>query len=148
MPRLGQSKDEGQAAWFFRQKPAQKTIQNGWRFTLKGSPRHYDDVRLIIEGDPGARVYFGEALTYERGAGVALWRVEATSFEWLTPLYDWWAEMERIEPIHFTFHLYLPRDWKYPALDLREHTPVEIAQFIQQNAPRGADKAIADARRQ
>lgn len=148
MPRLGQSKDEGQAAWFFRPKPARKTIQNGWRFTLKGSPRHYDDVLRIIEGDPGARVYFGEALTYERGAGVALWRVEASSFDWLPKLYDWWAEMERIEPIHFTFHLYFPRDLKYPALDLREHTPADVADVIKRQAPQNADQALADARRQ
>ena len=40
----------------------------------------------MIEADPGANVYFGEALTYERGAGVALWRVEAKSFDWLPRL--------------------------------------------------------------
>lgn len=148
MPRWGQSKDEGQAAWFFKPKPVAKKIEGGWRFTLKGSPRHYDDVLRIIEDDPNARVYFGEALTYERGAGVALWRVEATGFDWLTPLYAWWAEMERIEPIHFTFHLYFPSDLKYPALDLRDHTPQEVAEFIKQNAPRSADEANAAARRQ
>lgn len=148
MPRLGQSKDMGQPAWYFKPKAAPKTVQNGWRFSLKGSPRHYDDVRRIIDSDPGARVYFGEALTYERGAGVALWRVEATSFDWLKALYDWWAEMERIEPVEFTFHLYLPRDLKYAALDLREHTPDEVAEFIKQNAPRSAEEAIAAARRQ
>ena len=119
----------------------------GWRFSLKGSPRHYDDVKRIIEADPGANVYFGEALTYERGAGVALWRVEAKSFDWLPSLYDWWAEQERIEPIQFTFHLYLPRDLKYPVLDLRDHTPEEVAAFIQANAPRGRKEAEAAARR-
>lgn len=148
MPRLGQSKDLGQPAWYFKPKAAPKVVANGFRFSLKGSPRHYDDVRKIIEADPGARVYFGEALTYERGAGVALWRVEATSFDWLGKLYAWWAEMERVEPIQFTFHLYLPRDLKYAAMDLREHSPADVADFIQKNAPRGEDKANADARRQ
>jgi len=148
MPRLGQSKDEGQGAWFFKPKSAPKQVQNGWRFTLKGSPRHYDDVLRIIESDPGAHVYFGEALTYERGAGVALWRVEAVSLDWLNRLYDWWAEMERLEPIHFTFHLYFPKDLKYPVLDLRDHAPAEVAEFIKQNAPRSAEEANKAARRQ
>jgi hypothetical protein len=108
---------------------------SGFRFTLKGSPRHYDDVKAIVEGDGTATVYFGEALAYERGAAVALWRVKARDFGWLPKLYDWWAEMERIEPIRFTFHLYLPDDLKYPALDLREHTPEDVATFIQEHAP-------------
>jgi hypothetical protein len=148
MPRLGQSKDLGQPAWYFKPKPAPKAISNGWRFSLKGSPRHYDDVLKIVEADPGARVYFGEALTYERGAGVALWRIEAISFDWLTSLYDWWVEMERVEPVEFTFHLYMPKDLKYPVLDLRDSTPDEVAAFIKQNAPRSADEANAAARRQ
>jgi hypothetical protein len=138
----------GQPAWFFKPKAAAKSVENGWRFSLKGSPRHYDDVRKIIEADPGARVYFGEALTYERGAGVALWRIEATSFAWLQPLYDWWVEMERVEPVQFTFHLYFPSNLKYPALDLREATPEQVAELIKANAPRGADAANAAARRQ
>lgn len=108
---------------------------DGYRFTLKGSPRHYDDVRRIIQDGGGATVYFGEALAYERGAGVALWRIRAKNFDWLPRLYDWWAEMERIEPIIFTFHLYLPDEPKYPALNLRDHTPEEVADFIQKSAP-------------
>lgn len=148
MPRLGQSKDLGQPAWFFKSKAAVKSVDNGWRFSLKGSPRHYDDVRKIIEADPGARVYFGEALTYERGAGVALWRIEATSFTWLQSLYDWWVEMERVEPVNFTFHLYLPANLKYPVMDLRNATPQEVEAFIKANAPRGEAAATAAARRQ
>jgi len=108
---------------------------SGFRFTLKGSPRHYDDVKAIIEGQGTAVVYFGEALAYERGAGVALWRVKARDFGWLSTLYDWWVEMERIEPIQFTFHLYLPDNLAYPALDLREHTPEEVGTFVQERAP-------------
>lgn len=107
-----------------------------WRFTLKGSPRHYDDVLQIIEGSGTADVYFGEALTYERGAGVALWRVRARDFDWLPPLYAWWAEQERIEPIQFTFHLYIPPELKYPALDLRNHIPTDVAAYIRSHAPR------------
>ena len=108
---------------------------SGYRFTLKGSPRHFDDVKELIERGGDAKVYFGEALAYERGAGVALWRMRASDFSWLPPLYDWWAEMERTEPIEFTFHLYLPDSLKYPALDLRGHTPAEVAAFIRDHAP-------------
>lgn len=107
----------------------------GYQFSLKGSPRHYDDVRLIIEGDGEADVWFGEALAYERGAAIALWRIRAKEFGWLDKLYDWWVEAERIEPIQFTFHLYLPDNLKYPAIDLREHSPEAVAAFIKENAP-------------
>jgi hypothetical protein len=107
----------------------------GYRFTLKGSPRHYDDVKAIIESSGEAVVYFGEALAYERGAGVALWRVKAKSFGWLPALYDWWTEMERVEPVQFTFHLYLPDNLKYPALDLREHSANDVAAYISEHAP-------------
>lgn len=106
----------------------------GYQFTLKGSPRYYDDARAIIESTGEADVYFGEALAYERGAGIALFRIRAKGFDWLAKLYDWWAEAERIEPIETTFHLYLPSNLKYPVLDLREHTPDEVSAFIQANA--------------
>lgn len=107
---------------------------SGWQFSLKGSPRHYDDVKRIIEASGTATVYFGEALTYERGAGVALWRIRAIDFDWLLELYRWWAEMERIEPVNFTFHLYIPPELKYPALDLRDHEPEAVANVIRQRA--------------
>ncbi len=107
----------------------------GYRFSLKGSPRHYDDVKGIIEADGGSKVYFGEALAYERGAGVALWRIRATNFDWLPPLYTWWANMERVEPIQFTIHLYFPDNPKYPAMDLRDHSAKDVAVFIKQQAP-------------
>jgi hypothetical protein len=110
-------------------------VEHGWRFSLKGSPRFYDDVLRIIESDSGAEVYFGEALTYERGAAVALWRVRANSFTWLPALYDWWADVERIEPVRTTFYLYIPPEMKYAALDLREHTPEEVEAFIKSTAP-------------
>ncbi len=111
-------------------------VTDGWRFSLKGSPRFYDDILRIIESDPGAEVYFGEALTYERGAAVALWRVRAGVFAWLPPLYDWWADQERIEPVRFTFHLYIPPELKYAALDLRDHSAAEVEAFIKRTAPR------------
>lgn len=108
---------------------------DGFQFSLKGSPRHYDDVRAIIEANGGADVYFGEALAYERGAGIALWRIRARNFDWLERLYDWWVEMERTEPVEFTFHLYLPDNLKYPAMNIRGYTPNEVEAFIRDNAP-------------
>ncbi|HEV2527460.1 MAG TPA: hypothetical protein VGT61_03285 [Thermomicrobiales bacterium] len=115
--------------------PDANTVGSGYTFSLKGSPRHYDDVtRIIMAG--GGTVYFGEALTYERGAGVALWRIRTEDLGWLDQLYDWWAEAERVEPVQSTFHLYLPGNTKYADLDLRAHTPAEVAEFIRANAPR------------
>jgi hypothetical protein len=114
--------------------PDANTLGRGYTFSLKGSPRHYDDVaRIIAEG--GGTVYFGEALTYERGAGVALWRVRSRDLTWVHALYDWWAEAERVEPVQSTFHLYLPSDLKYAALDLRQHTADEVIAFIREHAP-------------
>ncbi|MGH2535468.1 MAG: hypothetical protein ACRDJW_24680 [Thermomicrobiales bacterium] len=120
-------------------------LPDGWRFTLKGSPRHYDDVVQIIEQGGNAKVYFGEALAYERGAGIALWRVSAAGFDWLPKLYAWWAEQERLEPVQFTIHLYLPSDLKYPVLNLREHSPADVEAFIKERAPRGANLAPTGA---
>lgn len=118
----------------------------GFRFTLKGSPRHFDDVKQIIQGTGTAKVYFGEALAYERGAGVALWRVRATGFDWLPDLYAWWANMERIEPVQFTFHLYTPDNLNYPALDLREHSASDVAEFIAANTPWDGKRPTAGRR--
>lgn len=127
-------------------KPTPKKV-DGWRFSLKGSPRHYEDVLRIIEADPKATVYFGEALTYERGAGVALWRINAESFEWLPKLYNWWAETERLEPVISSFHLYLPSNPKYPAVDLRESTPAEVERYVKTYAPTSEAEAQALSRR-
>jgi hypothetical protein len=145
---LSRSKiNPGQPWWTLnRKKPVPKQV-DGYRFSLKGSPRHYDDVLRIVEADPRATVYFGEALTYERGAGVALWRINAESFDWLPKLYNWWAEAERIEPIIFTFHLSLPSNPKYPAFDLRSTTPGEVERYIKAYAPKSEAEAQAQSRR-
>jgi len=140
-------KGVGQPWWYFQPHDQPKDVADGYRFTLKGSPRHYEDVRQIIEDDPGAQVYFGEALTYERGAAVALWRISARSLLWINKLYAWWAETERVEPVLSTFYLYMPSNLKYPVMDLREHTPDEVIEYIKANAPRTQEEAAAQARR-
>ena len=94
------------------------------------------DGMALPNGQPPAQGAAAIMAAYERGAGVALWRVEARDFSWLPKLYDWWAEMERIEPIQFTFNLYIPPELKYAALDLREATPQQVEEFIKANAPR------------
>jgi hypothetical protein len=121
---------------------------SGYRFALKGSPRHFDDVRALIENSGDAHVYFGEALAYERGAGVALWRIRSKEFGWLPTLYEWWAEMERTEPIEFTFHLYMPTDPKYPVMNLREFTPENVAAYIREHAVWEGDRPISATREQ
>jgi len=129
-PLLGRRKKQAE-----QPRSGPTLLPGGWRFTLKGSPRHYDNVVQIVESSGDAKVYFGEALAYERGAGVALWRISATGFSWLPKLYAWWAEQERLEPIQFTFHLYLPDNPKYAALDLREHRPEDVEAYIKEHAP-------------
>lgn len=129
-PLLGKKKAQEKTA------TGPQFVGGGWRFTLKGSPRHYDDVLQIIQSDGKSQVYFGEALAYERGAGIALWRIEAGNFSWLPKLYSWWANQERIEPIQFSIFLYIPPELKYPALNLREHTPDQVEAFIREHAPR------------
>ncbi len=119
-----------------RTTTASAANEAGWRFSLKGAPRHYDDVVEIVERGGDATVYFGEELTYERGAGVALWRITARGFSWLPNLYDWWAEQERLEPVRFTLYLYIPPELDDAALDLRQHEPAAVEQFIRQRAPR------------
>src|SRR4051794_28736869 len=37
---LMKKKNFGQPAWFFKAKPIEKSVPDGYRFTLKGSPRH------------------------------------------------------------------------------------------------------------
>lgn len=111
-----------------------KAFIKGYQFTMKGSPRFYEDVKRILS-EGGAHVYFSEALAYERGAAIALWRVRANDFAWLPRLYDFWVEAERTEPVSTTIHLYLPSDLKYPAMDMREFTPAQVEEFIRANAP-------------
>ena len=55
--------------------------------------------------------------------------------------------MERVEPIRFTFFLYLPNDPKHAELDLRLHTPDEVERFVRENAPRSEAEAQKAARR-
>lgn len=109
------------------------TIPGAWLFTLRSVPRHYAALREVIESTGDARVWFGEALAYVHGKGVALLRVEATGFQWLDALYQRWAEIERAEAFPFEIDLYIYNtQW---LASLRDHSPAEIEELIRAHAP-------------
>ncbi len=83
------------------------TMSRARLFTLRSVPHHFDAIKAAIESTGDARVYFGEPLAYIRGQGVALFRVEATGFSFLTNLYEWWAEAEREEATGFDIRLFV-----------------------------------------
>lgn len=101
-------------------------------FTLRSVPRHHDGiVDAILSG--GGNVYFSEPLAYLRGQGVALFRVEASRLDFLDNLYRWWAVTETREAFTFDISLYF-NNIDFVA-SLRDHSPAEIRQLIEQGAP-------------
>ncbi len=113
------------------------------RFSLPSVPRHHDAIRDIINNSSGARVFFSEPLAYLRGQGVSLFRVEATSLDFLDELYSWWIETERREAFAFDVNLFFnDREW---VASLREHSAADIRQMIQDNAPRTTDEDLQPA---
>lgn len=128
----------------FRRKPAPRIEPKftrpehpgAYRFALRSTPRHHDEIREIIERG-GARVYFSEPLAYLRGQGIALFRVEATDLSFLDDLYEWWPKKEHEEAFAFDINLFFnDREW---VASLREHTPEEIKRMIEEGAPRTDD---------
>jgi hypothetical protein len=103
-------------------------------FTLRSVPRHHDGIRAAIESAGGARIYFSEPLAYLRGQGVSLFRVEATSFEFLDNLYQWWRQTEAQEAFTFDIALYV-NNVEFVA-SLRDHSPAEIRRLIEERAPK------------
>lgn len=112
----------------------QPEIGGAYLFTLRSVPHHYEGIKRAIESTGEARVYFAEPLAYLRGQGVSLFRVEATGFGWLEPLYAWWRDIERTEAAGFDIKLYV-ENTRYVA-NLRDHPPAEVADLIARNAPR------------
>lgn len=104
-----------------------------WLFTLRTVPRHYDALKATIESTGDARVWFGEALAYIHGKGIALLRVEATGFRWVEPLCQRWGEIERREAFPFEIELYI-RNTQWVAT-LRDHTPAEVERIVREHAP-------------
>lgn len=117
------------------------TKAGAWLFTLRSVPRHYQGIKTSIESTNDATVYFGEPLAYLKGQGVSLFRIEATGFNWVDALYDWWRNIERREAFTFDINLYVQNTvW---VASLREHSPEEIKKLIRDNAPRYQPQAVS-----
>lgn len=102
-------------------------------FTLRSVPRHHDGiVDAIVSG--GGNVYFSEPLAFLRGQGVSLFRVEASRLDFLDNLYRWWAETETREAFTFDISLYFNNT--HFVASLRDHTPAQVRQLIEQGAPK------------
>jgi hypothetical protein len=99
---------------------------------LRSVPRHHDGIKDVIV-DGGGNVYFSEPLAYLRGQGVSLFRVEASDLSFLENLYRWWRSTENREAFTFDISLYFNNN-EFVA-SLRDHTPAEIRQLIEQGAP-------------
>ena len=110
------------------------TVAGAYLFTLRSVPHHFAGIKAAIESTGEAHVYFGEPLAYLKGQGVSLFRVEATGFNWLDNLYQWWREVERDEAAGFDIRLFV-ENTRYVA-NLHDHTPAEAAELIQRNALR------------
>lgn len=108
-----------------------------WLFTLRSTPRHHDGIKAAIESSGSARVYFSEPLAYLRGQGVAIFRVEATGFDWLATLYQFWRETEAVEAFPFDIALYV-NNVDY-VTSLRGLTPDEARRAIEESAERTPD---------
>lgn len=102
-------------------------------FTLRSVPHHYTGILAAIESTGDARVYFSEALSYIEGRGISLFRVEATGYDWLPKLYEWWAQTERTEAFPFDINLYVHN--KRWVTSLRGKKPDEIEALIREHAP-------------
>jgi hypothetical protein len=102
-------------------------------FTLRSVPRHYDALKDAIESTGEATVYFGEALAYIRGKGVALFRVEATGTDFVDELYRRWRELEWNEAFRFDITFYI-HNTEYVD-SLRGLSPEQAKALIKKHAP-------------
>lgn len=107
-------------------------MARAWLFTLRSVPHHFAEIKAAIESTGDARVWFGEPLAYLEGRGVALFRVEATGFNFLSNLYDFWAVAERDEATGFDIRLYTQN--KQLAGTLRGLTLQQAEEFIKEHA--------------
>jgi hypothetical protein len=101
--------------------------------TLRSVPRHYHALQDAIESTGEANVYFGEALAYIRGKGVALFRIEATGLDWVDKLYERWRELEWHEAFRFDVTFYIHNTEYIDSL--RGYTPEQAKDLIKKHAP-------------
>jgi len=113
-------------------KRAVPEMPSAWLFTLRSVPHHFAGIKAAIESTGDGRVWFGEPLAYLEGRGVALLRVEATGFTFLTNLYVFWTEAERLEATGFDIRLFANN--KQFVGSLRGLTPTQAEQLIKEHA--------------
>jgi hypothetical protein len=101
--------------------------------TLRSVPRHFDALSEAIESTGEARIYFGEALAYIRGKGIALFRIEATGLDWVDALYQRWRELEWEEAFRFDITLYVHNTDYVDSL--RGYSPEQAKELIRKHAP-------------
>lgn len=105
-----------------------------WLFAVRTAPRHYYVLHDVIESTGDARVWFGEPLAYIRGKGIALFRIEATGFDWIEPLFAAWRKLQHDEAAVFDIEIYVNNtEW---VATFRGRTPDEIEQAIRETAPK------------
>lgn len=114
-------------------KRTEPTMPGAMLLTLRSVPRHYDALKDAIESTGDARVYFGEALAYIRGKGIALFRVEATGTDWVDALYETWRELEWREAFRFDVTFYVNSTDYIDSL--RGYSPEEAKELIRKHAP-------------
>lgn len=102
--------------------------------TVRSAPLRYDELRQLVESTGEARVYFGEALAYLQGEAVALLRIEATGFEWVRRLYDWWQVAQQRDAVPFDVRFYV-RDREFVG-SFREDQLEELLVRLAERAPR------------
>lgn len=101
--------------------------------TLRSVPRHYDALKEAIESTGEATVYFGEALAYIRGKGIALFRIETTGTDFVDNLFARWRELEWNEAFRFDITLYV-HNTEYVD-SLRGYSPEQVKALISRHAP-------------
>lgn len=119
-------------------KRTEPTIPGAMLLTLRSVPRHFDALKVAIESTGDARVYFGEALAYIRGKGVALFRIEATGTDWVDALYETWRELEWREAFRFDITFYVNSTDYIDSL--RGYSPKEAKALIRKRTPLHKEK--------
>ncbi|MEX2425788.1 MAG: hypothetical protein WD401_03405 [Thermomicrobiaceae bacterium] len=112
---------------------SEPSTQGAMLITLRSVPRHYHALEQAIESTGEATVYFGEALAYIRGKGVALFRIETTGTDFVDELYRRWRELEWQEAFKFDISLYIHNTECVDSL--RGYSPRQAKELIRKHAP-------------
>ncbi len=116
-----------------KEKESQPRTPGAWVVTIRSVPLRYDELRQVVESTGEARVYFGEALAYLKGEAVALLRIEATGFEWVRALADWWRWAQKRDGISFDVRFYV-HDREFVGSFQRDSVE-ELVRQLEERAP-------------